>query len=133
MIRIIIFVLVIFVSGVGALNNTITLAWDFADDPEIIGYNLYTKNHINEDYRLYSEIQENDLADWAKPAVKVFSLDRNLAHYFVVTAFSVDTESGYSNEVIYSDGMYKVVPTDEPQPAPARSGGGSGCFISTIR
>ncbi len=130
MIRIIIFVLVILVSTAGALNNTITLAWDVHADPNVIGYNLYTKNHINEYYRFYSEIVEIDLPDWLNPSVKIFSLDRNLAHYFTLTAFTETNESGFSNEVIYVDGIVNNDPIDLP--TPHKSGGGGSCFISVM-
>ena len=113
-----------------AYAGDITLGWDPNDEPDLKGYNLYFKNHINEDYKPMTEIFENDLENPLAPTVKIFGLNDSQVYYFVATAFDDTLESDYSNEVMWS------APDPEPEPEDNDddgSAGGGGCFISTIQ
>lgn len=109
-------------------GENVTLAWDPNSEPEVIGYNIYFKNHINEDYRLASEIFESDFDNPLFPEITFWGLNVNMPYYYVATAFSPDEESGHSNEVIWT---YNP---DDPGTTDDNSGGaGGGCFIDSIR
>jgi hypothetical protein len=106
-----------------AMAADITLAWDPNDEADLKGYNLYFKNHINEDYQLMTEVLEDDLLNPLVPTIQIFGLSDNLVYYFVATAFTDTKESAYSNEVVWE------APTPEPDDNGASTG---GCFISTL-
>lgn len=108
-----------------AIAGDVTLGWDPNSEPDLKGYNLYFKNHISEDYRLMSEMFENDLENPLAPTVKIFGLSDSLVYYFVATAFNDTDESDHSNEVIWE------APA-EPDPDNGDNGDSSGCFISTV-
>ncbi len=127
--------------------GSIRLGWDANSEPEVIGYNIYVKNHINEDYRPMTEIFEQDLDNPLMPTIGVWGLTDTLTYYFVATAFSEDAESAFSNEAIWTG---PEPPPDEPPPdelPPDEPGdgngdvdkdknsksGGGGCFISSLR
>jgi len=109
---------------VSAIAGDIRLTWDANDEPTVTGYNVYWRNHINENYKLMSEIFEQDFDNPLFPEIGVWGLSNSLNYYFVATAFSTDAESGHSNEVLWS---YTA-----PAPKPDSGGGGGGCFISTV-
>jgi hypothetical protein len=104
----------------------VSLEWDANEEPEVIGYNIYGRNHLNEDYRLFGEILEQDFDNPLFPTVTFWNLNNNLTYYFVATAFSEDDESEYSNEVVWT------APTSSPKGTSKGSSGG-GCFISTVQ
>jgi hypothetical protein len=114
-------------SIVAHADQSIRLAWDANEEPDVIGYNLYVKNHINADYHMMSEIREQDLFNPLFPETDIWGLDENMVYYFVVTAFTSDQESGHSNEVVW-----QYVPKPEPNDDRDKSSGG-GCFISTLK
>lgn len=103
----------------------VRLAWDSNSEPEVIGYNIYQRNHINEDYILAGEILEQDFDNPLFPEITIWNLDNTLKYYFVATAFSETEESGYSNEVIWT--------APSPKKDKSSGGGGGGCFINTIQ
>lgn len=112
-----------------AFAEPVTLAWNPNEEPEVIGYNVYFKNHINEDYRLATEIFEADFDNPLFPEITFWGLNAALTYYYVATAFDGTNESGHSNEVIWS------APKAEPKPEKKKSGsggGGGGCFIGTL-
>jgi hypothetical protein len=111
-----------------AMAADITLAWDPNDEPDLKGYNIYFKNHVNEDYRLMAELFEDDLLNPLVPTIQIFSLSDSLVYYFVATAFSETLESEHSNEVIW-----KAPAKPEPDDNTDNGDGSGGCFISTIQ
>ncbi|MHC4640104.1 MAG: hypothetical protein ACYS32_00565 [Planctomycetota bacterium] len=126
-------VLMLMLTGLqSAIPADITLAWDPNEEPEVIGYNIYFRNHINEDYRFMAEILEQDFDNPLQPTIGIWGLSEILTYHFVATAFSTDEESDYSNSVIWSA---PPEPPTEPPPAPAppAGSGGGGCFISSIQ
>lgn len=111
-----------------AYSESVTLMWDPNPEPEVIGYNIYFKNHINEDYQLTSEIFESDFDNPLYPEVTFWGLNVNLVYYYVATAFSSDDESAYSSEV-----QWTAPTTPDPDQSDGDSGsGGGGCFISSL-
>lgn len=109
----------------------VTLAWDSNTEPDLGGYNVYTKNHVNEDWRLVTEIYENDLVDPLHPETTIWGLSTSLVYHFVVTAFNDAVESGYSNEVIWE--YQPPEPEPEPDKKKKSGGGGGGCFIGSLQ
>jgi hypothetical protein len=110
----------------GDETANITLAWDANEEPEITGYNLYTKHHVNETYTLLSEILEEDLDNPLMPQIKIWGLDKNLTHYFVCTAKTETQESGYSKEVSWT------APNTNERTAEKANGSSGGCFINSL-
>lgn len=76
---------------------TVTLAWDDNNDPQVIGYAIYYRNDIADNYTWATSVNSDD------KLTTTLNFDRSLATiwYFVVTAYSIDEESDYSNEVKY--------------------------------
>ncbi len=114
-----------------AYAGNIRLGWDANPEPEVIGYNVYVKNHINEDYRLMSEVFEQDLDNPLVPTIGVWGLTDALTYYFVATAFSEADESDHSNEV-YWTGPVPDSPTPIPNGDKDSDSGGGGCFIGSL-
>ncbi len=107
----------------------ITLAWDI--DSTVDGYHLYYKaGSSGPPYNGTGAAEGDSPVDvgW----VSEFTL-RDLSddddYYFVVTAYTQDGQSGYSNEVTTAPGS--AVATSSAVSGDGGSGG--GCFISTIR
>ena len=110
---------------------SVTLAWDSVDHPELVGYNIYYRYHLNEEYsvdRVY-EVAEADLANPLLPEVTLYSMPYGTLHYFVATAYTAAEESKYSNEVSW---LSEDEPKSEP-PSNGGGGGGGGCFIATVQ
>lgn len=128
---IVVFIIEIITMVSMAYSESVTLIWDPNEEPEVIGYNIYFKNHINEDYHIASEIFEQDLDNPLYPEITFWGLNVNLVYYYVATAFSSDDESSYSNEV-----QWTAPTTPEPDQSDGDSGsgggGGGGCFISSL-
>jgi len=123
----IVFIVEFIITVVSAYSESVTLAWDPNTEPEVIGYNIYFRNHINEDYRIASEIFEQDLDNPLLPEITFWGLNVNLVYYYVATAFSSDDESAHSNEV-----QWTAPDPDQSDGDSGSDGGEGGCFISSL-
>jgi hypothetical protein len=105
----------------------ITLAWD--TDPTVDGYELYYKaGSSGPPYNGTGAAEGDSPVDvgWVSEFT-LRALSDDADYYFVVTAYTQDGESGYSNEV--TTARSGAVATSSG----LAGGGGGGCFISTIR
>lgn len=140
-----IFILMIAFSIKASLLSYVVLAWDANGEPELTGYNIWLQK--DDAYTLLDEVDENELADPLHPQWTIQGLQPDQYAYFVLTAYSDNGESDFSNVACgeldndrYVPCGSIVDPVDDPapvvdDPAPAKtssSGGGSSCFISTI-
>ena len=73
----------------------VTLAWD-ANDPTPTGYRIYQRL----DDQTYDDAQP--VWEGTDTSCTIYNLEYDTAYYFVVRAYSGDTESGDSNEVTYT-------------------------------
>lgn len=74
----------------------VTLAWDKNSEPFVIGYAIYYRNSISDNYIWKTSVNEDQLS------VKLNFKKDFIDWYFVATAYSVDDESDYSDEVKYT-------------------------------
>ena len=98
-----------------------TFAWDANTEPALAGYKIYYKTGspgppyngvgaVEGDSPIIIELDPNgdgdtsdgDLSDPAFPEYTIHGLSDTETTFSVVTAYSVDDESGYSNEVSYN-------------------------------
>jgi chitodextrinase len=83
-----------------ALTHEITLTWDSSNDP-VSGYKLFSRRD-NETYDY-----NNPAYDGSENLSKV-EVNADSTWYFVVRAYTDDTESGDSNEVIYQPDSFDL-------------------------
>ena len=74
----------------------VTLAWDASTNPDVLGYKLYCGTESG-DYPYVDDV--GDATTWT-----ISDVDVGVPYYCVVTAYSRDTESGFSNEVSFTRG-----------------------------
>ena len=107
----------------------ITLTWDI--DNTVDGYELYYKAGSSGPPYNGTGAAEGDSpvnVGWVSEfTLRALSDDDD--YYFVVTAYTQDGESGYSNEVTTA----RSVAVATSSAVAGGGGGGGGCFISTIR
>ena len=106
----------------------VTLTWD--TDIQVDGYKLYYKaGSSGPPYNGTGAAEGDSPVDvgWASE-INLRALSDDDDYYFVVTAYTQDGESGYSNEV--TTARSNEVATNSF--AAGDGGGGGGCFISTI-
>ena len=108
--------------------SDVTLTWD--TDIQVEGYKIYYKTGSSGPPYNGTDAAEGDSpvdVGWASEFT-LRALSDNYDYYFVVTAYTQDGESAYSNEVTTarsgSVATNSVTAGDD--------GGGGGCFISTI-
>ena len=95
----------------------VTLEWDVNTETCVIGYSVYARNYDEEEFRPLE-----DVVGRTTNMITFYGLSDDMNWCFVVTAFSVDQESGNSN----------IACTDEIDDSDdSGSGGGKGCFVST--
>ena len=105
----------------------ITLAWD--TDPTVDGYELYYKaGSSGPPYNGTGAAEGDSPVDvgWVSEFT-LHDLSDEDDYYFVVTAYTQEGQSGYSNEVTTARSSAVVTSSR------VASSGGGGCFISTIR
>lgn len=106
-----------------SLSN-VTLAWDANKEECLEGYKIYYGYNKGGPYDVMGspvDIPLGSLIDAGNPEITIADLDLGIKHYFVATAYSIDQESGYSNEV-FTGGK-----EDDNQDS------SGGCFILTMR
>ena len=122
----IIVVLIIPILGIPAHAFDVTLAWDPNTEPNIVGYNLYSRqsgsaSYDQIDYFALDEIDPNN------PQCNVTDMEGGITYQFVVTAVNnADLESRFSNEINVLNGRAYVTVNSG-----GGGGGGGGCFMST--
>lgn len=117
-----------FVTPVYALD--ITLAWDL--NPYVDGYKIYYKTGSSGPPYNGTTAAEGDspIDIGYSSEFTLRALSDDDVHYFTITAYKDDLESGYSNEVSTGRG----VSTTSSSPAlAAAGGGGGGCFITILQ
>ena len=118
--------LIISILGIPAHAFDITLAWDPNIEPDIIGYNLYSRENnsiaYNQiDYFSLDGIDPND------PQCIITDMVAGITYQFVVTAVNnAGLESRFSNEISVLNGRAYVTVSSG-----SGGGGGGGCFMST--
>src|SRR5438132_8395304 len=86
--------------------GNVTLAWDAASDPNVVGYRLHSGTTTG----VYTQTTEVGSA----VSASVSNLAGGKTYFFVVTAYNAAAvESGPSNEVSY------LAPTSTPTPSPS--------------
>ncbi len=77
---------------------SLTLSWDPSPSPEVVGYRLY--------YGVVSGAYTTSLVAGNVATFPVSGLLAGVTYYFALTAIDAEgLESGYSNEVSYSEGL----------------------------
>jgi hypothetical protein len=114
----------------------IFLAWDPNSEQDLAGYVLYVDDEKSE--MLYEHVDTYPLEEIVpnNPRVKITSLQNDIYYYFVVTAYdTAGNESDYSDELCIRNGKICQDSSDgdsNDTRLSDNSGGGSGCFISTL-
>lgn len=106
----------------------VTLAWD--TDPSVDGYLLYyNAGSSGPPYNGTGAAEGDSPVDvgWVSEFT-LRALSDEDDYYFVVTAYTQDGQSGYSNEATTES--RSAVATSSI--VPAGGGGGGGCFINTV-
>lgn len=96
-----------------AYGMDVTLKWDANSETEVIGYSVYCRNNDNEKFRHIEDVDGRNTT-----TITLHDLSDDLNWCFVVTAFSVNQESDYSNEACTNYENHH--------------GSDKGCFINTI-
>ena len=86
----------------------VTLEWAANTEPDLLGYYIYYKpdtcchpyEGTGADRVIHPfQIPLSQLVDLDNPEILISGLDDNRAYYFVVSAYTAEEESGFSNEV----------------------------------
>ena len=115
----------------------VTLQWDANIEPDRAGYRIYYDTDAGPPYEgtgaaesdspIDEKITDVEIGDTASYTVMGLSDDET--HFFAVTAYNTGgNESGYSNEVSTGND----ISTGVEGASSASSGGGSGCFITSL-
>lgn len=105
--------MILFANSVYGMD--VTLEWDANTEDCVIGYSVYCRNSKDDNFRHLDDVDGK-----SNTTITFYGLANDMQWCFVVTAFSVDEESGNSNEAC----------TDN---LPSHSGGGGhGCFINSL-
>ncbi len=119
---------------VTAFAMTVTLQWNANTESDRAGYKIYYNTKSGPPYEGKGAIEGDspidvkiaDVEDNGKAKFTVTGLNDDDVYFFAVTAYNKnDDESGYSNEASTDDSINAGSQNS--------SGGGSGCFINTIR
>lgn len=108
----------------------VTLEWEANKELEVIGYSIYGRIIPDGKHKAIPEFKH--LVDVVGRETTTVTL-KDLGDYtwcFVATAFSVDQESIYSNEVCTDDDLEE----EEEEEEESNEGSGStGCFIQVLK
>ncbi|MGD2100207.1 MAG: fibronectin type III domain-containing protein [Desulfobacterales bacterium] len=125
-----------------AQAETVTLAWDANEEPDLEGYMVHRNTGSpGPPYSYSDEVPEEELVDPLHPQVQLTDLQEGEEYYIALTAYNAEgVESDFSNDVCIEvvDGAIDLceqsaspsVSTDSSS-GDGGGGGGGACFIAT--